>query len=168
MTLHTLHLKGSGAEYDTSMTDEQYLARIEELQSRSKTYTMIYTSVLEPLPFEKDSKILDEETKRLGHELTAKGLEASQNDEDLRSRIEKVKQMSTAYKKMYGNRGGLKDTEQRAKKMEFKSSPKGIKQAIKDALARRKLSLKRLQIIKVPRQPKLSGTLFEFRMRQDK
>lgn len=175
VTLHTLHIQDGtetafdhSDEYNNYYSRNAYMARVAEIVNGSRTFTKIDPSGLKLPSEDRDAWLLKEEVGKLEEELSSKNLGSAQNDADLKNRIKKARQMSTAYRKMYGNRGGLKDTERRAKKMEFKLSPKGIKKAIKDALARRRLSLKRLKGIKGSRQPKLSGTLFEFRMKQGK
>lgn len=166
MTLHTLHIQaGNEAYMDPSLTPQWYAARVQELADASKTFTVINPANLALPSAERDAWLLREEVGKLEDELSSKDLGNAQNDTDLKNRIKKAKQMSTAYKKMYGDRNGLKDTEQRAKKMEFRLSPKGIKQAIKDALSSRKFALKRLKGIKSSRNPQLTGTLFDFRIK---
>lgn len=172
ITLHTLHLNdGTEEAFDYAYggySYKAYVARIAELAQTSKTFTEINTSSLRFPPADKETWLLKEEVGKLEQELSSKDLGNAKNDTDLNNRIKKAKQMSTAYKKMYGDRHGLKDTERKAKKMEFRLSPKGVKQAIKDALSSRRSTLKRLKGIKTSRNPQQSGTLFDFRIKRDK
>jgi len=175
ITLHTLHLKGSDRWFSSY---DWFEDRIRELKKESKTYTVIDTSALKP-PFpEEEPKLLDEEAKRLEQELAAKGLETSQNDKDLQSRIEQARQMTAAYRKMYPRNKDLNRAEQRMKGIEYKLDSSKIQEGIRSAIrktlqrARRKQTssqhkadMRRLQRIQPDPKQISSGTLFDFRIK---
>lgn len=171
ITLHTLRLNDGTEEvfdYEYGVySRDVYVARIAELAKSSKTLTEINTSSLRLPPADKEAWLLKEEVDKLEQEFQSREFRDIQNDRQFNERLKKAREMSAAYRKMYAHRHGLKDTEQRAKKMEFRLSPKGVKQAIKDALSSRRFTLKRLKGIKKSRNPQLSGTLFDFRIKRD-
>jgi hypothetical protein len=182
ITLHTLHLQGGReVEHDPWLTQQEYEERVSALRGRSKTYTIIDTSVLRPPPLEEDLKLLDEEAKRLKQELKTKDSKASQNDNDLRNRIEKARKMTMTYRKMYPKDRDLRRTEKKIERARNGTEPGGIQKMIQQALdtAREKMKRqtshpkqnaprRRRRQIRMPSRKTSSGTLFDFRIKQDK
>lgn len=194
ITLHTLllsdgtetvydyqgeYIDGAGVRRTVNYnTRSRYQARLEALKHASRTFTEIDPSHIKlPAP-DAEAWLLQEEAARLEKELSAGDHEDITPDENLGEQIKKERQMATAYRKMYPKNKGLKKTEKRAKSMENKINPKGLKKemlkavekALKKvrALSRRKLNMKKM-FVKVPRQSqRLSGTLYDFRIGRDK
>lgn len=143
-----------GPRYDRSLQD-----RIKKIRKMATAYRKMYSTERSKKTEAKELEPEDSENIGLIDNLFVKAMD------------KRIRKMTEYDIKRYGNDGSRRDaenTEKRARKMNLKLNRKRIKQTIKDALARRKPSLKRSKKIKVSAQRKLSGTLFDFRIKPDK
>lgn len=139
ITLHTLHLEG-GYERHERLID--YYARLDEIRGQSKTFIEINTNSLGLPAGMKDSWLLAAEARHLEEDLGKMGPGDVAKDKGFQDRVERLRQMATAYRKIY-DMGQydtdflkLKKLEQRARDLKGEVLMQKMKEALKNLKSR--------------------------------
>ncbi|MFA5933030.1 MAG: vWA domain-containing protein [Microgenomates group bacterium] len=167
ISLHTLHLNGGDETYHRNSEQRKLLTLF---RSKSKTFTQLNTSGLNiPVDLEKQM-MLREELEKLEEIHKEMDLAEIDKDKGFQKRVKKLAEMSKAYEKMFVENKEHKELSQKAQALRRKVSGEGLKkrlmEKLKAALSLKSSIQKRLKGLKLPSNDKLSGTLFDFRIRK--
>lgn len=166
ITLHTLHLTGQTEGY---YQEGWYRDQLYALRGRSVTFTSIDTSNLRLPKAVEDAWLMWEELRDLSDMHGGMAFEEIERDQKFQKRIRDLKQLSGAYKKMYG--GEYETIANEAQKLQRQVSRQGIKERImeklKQAMNLKQQCMVQLRRLRLPQRPKLTATSFDFRIKDN-
>lgn len=165
ITLHTLHLTGRTEGY---YQEGWYRNQLHALRDRSATFTSIDTSGLRLPGAVEEAWLMREELRNLNDMHGGMGFEEMERDQKFQKRVGDLKQLSGVYKKMYGGESNKIANE--AQKLQRQVSRHGVKERImeklKQAMNLKQQCMVKLRQLRLPHSPKLTGTLFDFRLKE--